>query len=103
MPKRKVQPVEQPTPAIGHNSELSDDALIAENHKIDELMKAAQTKFDEWAKPHTTRRDEIENTLLARLQERKVEAIRAFMENNEGKAPPGLEIGYATNLNINRS
>jgi acyl-CoA reductase-like NAD-dependent aldehyde dehydrogenase len=148
MPKQK--PAEQPTPAIGHNSELSDDALIAENHKIDELIKAAQEKFNEWAKPHVTRRDEIENILLARLQERKanntktdsgtayishpmtvkvedqgalfdwvaenwesvsadtklnikVDAIRAFMENNEGKAPPGLKIGYATNLNINRS
>jgi acyl-CoA reductase-like NAD-dependent aldehyde dehydrogenase len=150
MPRKKQAEAEQPPAQISHNSELSDDALIAENHKIDELIKAAQEKFNEWAKPHVTRRDEIENILLARLQERKanntktdsgtayishpmtvkiedqaalfdwiadnwdevsadtklslkVDAIRTYMEKNEGKAPPGLKIGYATNLNINRS
>ncbi len=70
MPPRRKS-AEQPAPAPGHNSELTDDALIAENFKLEDLIKAAQAKFDEWAKPHKARIAEIESTLLKRLQDRK--------------------------------
>ena len=65
-----------PAPAIGHNSDLSDDALIAENFKIEDLIKAAQAKFNEWAEPHKSRLKEIEDTLFARLAERKADSTK---------------------------
>src|ERR1700733_5377592 len=70
-------PVQSPEPpAVGHNSDLSDDALIAENHKINDLVKAAQVKFDEWAKPHKERLKEIEDILFKRLVERGADSTR---------------------------
>lgn len=62
--------VQPPTPS-GHNSEINDDALIAENFKIEDLIKAAQAKFNEWAAPHKTRIAEIEIELSKRLLDRK--------------------------------
>ena len=70
MAKKAIKPTEQPVPALGHNSDLTDDALIAENFKLEDLIKAAQQKFDEWAKPHKARIAEIESALRARLLER---------------------------------
>ena len=64
------------SPPAGHNSDLSDDALIAENFKIEDLIKAAQAKFNEWAEPHKTRLKEIEDTLFARLAERKADSTK---------------------------
>lgn len=64
-------PVEQTPPPIGHNSEATDDALIAENFRIEEQIKAASAKLAEWAAPHKARLAEIEAELSRRLLERK--------------------------------
>lgn len=61
---------------IGHNSELSDDALIAENFQIEDLIKAASAKFDEWAKPHKERIKQIEDDLFARLSSRGADSTK---------------------------
>lgn len=63
--------VEATLPPTNHNSEIDDDALIAENFKLEDLIKAAQAKFNEWAAPHKTRILEIENELSRRLLDRK--------------------------------
>jgi hypothetical protein len=73
MPKQKP---ELTVPAIGHNSELSDDALIAENFKLEDLIKQAQAKFDEWAKPKKERIAEIESEIRGRLLERKADSTK---------------------------
>lgn len=74
MPPRRQTRVtlpETPPPAIGSNSEQTDDALIAENFRIEEQIKAATAKLNEWAKPHKERLAEIESELSRRLIERK--------------------------------
>ena len=85
-PRTKRQPVEPATPAAGHNSDVTDNDLIAENHKVNDLIKAAQVKFDEWAKPHRERLKAIEDSLFARLAERgadstKTDAGTAYISN----------------------
>lgn len=137
-------------PPVNHNSEITDDALITENFKIEDLIKAAQTKFSEWALPHKTRLAEIEAEISRRLLERNakntktdsgtayfsdllnakvesvealfdfvadhwetvggeakinlpVDAVRTYMETNEGKPPPGMSISFFKRLNIKRS
>jgi hypothetical protein len=92
MPPRK-QPkqldlVEQANalPPLNHNSEVTDNDLIAENHKLEDLLKAALAKYNEWAKPHKARIDEIENEIQRRLLERgadstKTEAGTAYISN----------------------
>lgn len=57
--------------AIGHNSEIDDDALIAENFKLEDQIKAANAKLAEWAAPHKARIAEIEAEISRRLLERK--------------------------------
>jgi hypothetical protein len=80
MPKRKIQPAEQKPDTelapLGHNSQLSDDALIAENFKLEDLLKSAQTKLDEWAKPHKERISQIEGEISRRLLERKADSTK---------------------------
>jgi hypothetical protein len=73
-------------PPLNHNSEVTDNDLIAENHKLEDLIKAAQAKFNEWAKPHKARIDEIENEIQRRLLERgadstKTESGTAYISN----------------------
>ncbi len=85
-PRTKRQTVEVPAPAVGHNSDVTDNDLIAENHKITDLIKAAQVKFDEWSKPHKERLKAIEDDLFARLAERgadstKTDAGTAYISN----------------------
>lgn len=139
-----------PHQQMGHNSDITDDALIAENFKIEDHIKAAQTKFNEWALPHKTRLAEIEAEISRRLLERNakntktdsgtayfsdllnakvesvealydyvadnwetiggevkinlpVDAVRTYMEANEGKPPPGMSISFFKRLNIKRS
>jgi hypothetical protein len=70
----------------GHNSQVTDADLIAENHKTDDLIKAALAKFNEWKKPHADRVKEIEDELFKRLSERgadstKTEAGTAYISN----------------------
>ena len=84
-PRSKRAPVE-PVPAIGDNSHVTDNDLIAENHKITDLIKAAQAKFEEWALPHKTRLKAIEDDLFARLSSRgsdstKTDAGTAYISN----------------------
>jgi hypothetical protein len=72
MPKQ----TEQPPAAIGHNSELSDDALIAENFVLEDEIKAMQARFDEWAKPRKARIAQIEGEISKRLLERKADSTK---------------------------
>ena len=96
MPPRKkpvepaaVLPGQMPLPLNSTSypgSHMSDNDLIAENHKLEDLIKAAQAKFDEWAKPHKARIAEIESALRARLLERgadstKTDAGTAYFSN----------------------
>src|SRR3984893_13159220 len=74
MPRKKPQhldPVEQsnslPPAIIGHNAEVSDDALIADNSKLEDLLKQAQAKLDEWDKPHKAPAAEPEAEISRRL------------------------------------
>src|ERR1700730_14002086 len=83
MPRKKPQqldPVEQsnslPPAIIGHNAEVSDDALIAENFKLEDLIKQAQAKLDEWAKPHKARVAEIEAEISRRLLSRQSDSTK---------------------------
>jgi hypothetical protein len=142
---------EQPTPALDHNSNVSDDALIAENFKIENMLKAAAAKLNDWAAPHKARLKEIEDTLFARLAERKADstktdsgtayisnimntkienreaiidfmmdnweawgadmiqvnvtkdAVKRYLDENDGQLPPGLSISHFSRLNIRRS
>ena len=55
---------------------LSDDDLIAENFRVEDLIKAGQNRFEEWAKPHKERLKAIEDTLFARLVERKADSTK---------------------------
>ncbi len=85
-PRTKRQTVETPAPTVGHNSDVTDNDLIAENHKITDLIKAAQVKFDEWSKPHKERLKAIEDDLFARLADRgadstKTDAGTAYISN----------------------
>jgi hypothetical protein len=78
MPKRKVQPAEQPTifSETGIIPFGSDDALIAENFTLEDQIKAAQAKFDEWAKPRKERIAQIEGEISRRLLERKADSTK---------------------------
>jgi len=153
MPPRRTAIAQEPVPAAGHNSGLlswTDDQLIAKNHELEDSLKAAQNKLDEWAKPHKEQLAEIKAMLFARLNERgadstrtdsgtayistimntkiedreklfdfladnwdefggdaslnlKVEAVKTFMETNNGQVPPGMSISHFQRLNCNRS
>lgn len=74
MPRK--QQIAESIPAIDHNSELSDDALIAENFTLEDQIKSAQAKFDEWAKPRKERIDQIEGEISRRLLERKADSTK---------------------------
>ena len=85
MPRRKqaVQPDPAQTdlvdtanalPPTDHN--VSDDALIAENFKLEDQIKAAQAKFDAWAKPRKERISQIEGEISRRLLERKADSTK---------------------------
>lgn len=150
-PRTRHSPTEPSTPAIGHNSQIDDDALIAENFRLEEEIKAAQAKLAEWAKPRNERIKEIEAEIRSRLLERKsnstktesgtayfsdimsvkvedqtalfdfmadnwekygsdmiklgakIDTVRQYMIDNEGKLPPGLSNSFYKNLNIKRS
>lgn len=61
----------------GHNNPPpSDNDLIAENFQLEDLIKQAQAKFDEWAKPKKARIGEIENEIQRRLQERGADSTK---------------------------
>lgn len=64
------QPETPAPPAPGHNSQFTDEQLIAENFRIEDQIKAATAKLAEWALPHKTRLKEIEDELFARLSQR---------------------------------
>lgn len=150
--RRPAPTVDVPAqPASGDNSEVTDDALIAENFKLEDQLKAGTAKLNEWAAPIKTRMKEIEDELFARLSQRgsdstktdsgtaykstvgsvKVEnrealfdfvaenwekygnemmqlgaaigPVRAYMDDNDGNLPPGVNITNFTRLNIKRS
>ena len=60
----------------GHNSELSDDALIAENFQLEDQIKAATAKFNEWAKPRKERIAQIEADIRQRLLTRGADSTK---------------------------
>ena len=86
-PRSKRQPIEPaPPPPIGDNSLVTDLDLVAENHKIADLIKAAQAKYNEWAAPQQARLKEIEDELFKRLVDRgsdstKTDAGTAYISN----------------------
>lgn len=143
-------PAANPVPAIGHNSQVTDLDLITENHKLEDLIKAATVKFSEWATPHKARIKQIEDDIFARLVERGadstktdagtayisrlesvqitdqaalfdfaadnwdtygdeiklsigIKAVRAYMDDNNGQLPPGIDLSKYSRLNIKRS
>lgn len=63
-------------PTAGHNSEVDYNALVSENFKLEDLIKAAQAKFDEWAKPHKERIAQIEGEMSRRMLESKVDSVK---------------------------
>jgi hypothetical protein len=63
-------------PPTNHNEQFSDDALISENFKLEDLIKQATAKFDEWARPHKARIGEIEGEIHRRLIERKADSTK---------------------------
>jgi hypothetical protein len=63
----------QPLP-LGNN--VTDDALIAENHKLEDEIKAGLAKFTEWAKPRKDRLKAIEDDLFKRLVERGADSTK---------------------------
>jgi hypothetical protein len=84
--KRTEQPPAPATPVAGHNSVITDNDLIAENHKLEDQIKAGMTRFTEWAKPLKDRIKAIEDDLFARLAERgadstKTDAGTAYISN----------------------
>lgn len=50
--------------------------LITEEIKIDDFIKAQSKAFGEFLKPHKSRQEEIQNLLLALLNQQGVESIR---------------------------
>ena len=79
-PKKTIQPeemaaVQAVNTLLGHNNPpASDEDLIAENFKLEDLNKAAMLKLKDWKAPNDARIKEIENELLRRLQERKADS-----------------------------
>lgn len=76
-PAAVVQP--EPAPEAGHSSAFSgfsDSDLIARNLNLEDQVKAAQKKLDEWAKPLKAEIAEIESALFARLKERGADSTR---------------------------
>jgi hypothetical protein len=74
--KRTEQPAESPAPAIGHNSAVTDNDLIAENHKLEDQIKAGLAKFNEWSKPLKERIKQIEDDIFARLVARGADSTK---------------------------
>jgi acyl-CoA reductase-like NAD-dependent aldehyde dehydrogenase len=114
--KQQIKPDTELAPS-GHNSQISDDALIAENFKLEDLIKAAQAKFDEWAKPHKERIAAIEGEISRRLLDRKADSTKtdsgtayfshlmnAKIENQEllfdFVADNWAEVGADTKINV---
>ena len=60
-------PAPEPLP-LGHN--VTDDALIAENHALEDKLKLGLSKFNEWKKPIADRTKAIEDDLFKRLVKR---------------------------------
>jgi uncharacterized protein YdaT len=58
------------------NFEKSDDALMAENFQLEDQIKAATAKFNEWAKSRKDRIAEIEGELARRLHERNTNSTK---------------------------
>jgi hypothetical protein len=84
--KRAETVIEQPIPSAGHNSQVTDNDLIAENHKLEDQIKAGTAKLNEWAAPLKARTKEIEDDLFRRLVERgadstKTDAGTAYISN----------------------
>ena len=73
--KRTEPPAESP-PAVGHNSLVTDNDLIAENHKLEDQIKAGMAKFNEWAAPLKARIKEIEDDIFARLVTRGADSTK---------------------------
>lgn len=76
-PRKNPEPASQPDSAqLNIFKDVSDDALIAENFDLEEKLKAASSKLDEWSKPHKARIAEIEGELRKRLTDRKADSTK---------------------------
>lgn len=82
MPRRARPAVvdqSNPAPGVGHNSGYgawTDEQLIAKRLEIDDSLKAAAKKLEDWAKPLKEQQTEIEQALFARLNERGADSTR---------------------------
>jgi hypothetical protein len=81
-------PLDSLPPPVGHNSQVTDLDLIAENHKLEDQLKAGLAKYNEWAKPHKERIKAIEDDIFKRLVERgadqtKTDAGTAYISRLE--------------------
>lgn len=86
-PRTKRTELTAATPAPGHNS-VTDNDLIAENHKLEDQIKAGMVKYNEWAAPLKARIKEIEDEIFKRLCTRgadstKTEAGTAYISRLE--------------------
>lgn len=91
--KTESAPLEQAATTVATANDL-----IAEEIRIDDFCKAQQKAFAEHLKPHKARQEEIQNLLLALLNQQQVESIRAdagtcYKSNilNVGIDPEGTE------------
>jgi acyl-CoA reductase-like NAD-dependent aldehyde dehydrogenase len=75
--KATSKPADPPLPGqLDMFDNQTDDDLIAENFRLEDLIKAAQAKFDEWAKPHKERIAAIENAIRSRLLQRNADSTK---------------------------
>jgi hypothetical protein len=86
--KTALPPDEYLVGTMGHNSQITDFDLIAENHKLEDQLKAGLAKYNEWAKPHKERIKAIEDDIFKRLVERgadqtKTDAGTAYISRLE--------------------
>ena len=75
-PARNTETTVLPPAELGHNSQVSDEALIAENFALEDQVKAGLAKFNAWAAPHKARIAEIESEIRRRLLERKADSTK---------------------------
>ena len=69
--KSAPAPLEQAAQTVGTANDL-----IAEEIKIDDFIKAQSKAFGEFLKPHKARQEEIQNLLLALLNQQQVDSIK---------------------------
>lgn len=79
MPRRKIDAATEQQELAGQMSlfdNQTDDALIAENFRLEDEIAAGTAKLNEWAKPKKERIAAIEGEISRRLLERKADSTK---------------------------